>query len=377
MNLPNPYESKHYYLLGVIPLVLVFISLFLIPGIPKGVDLKGGTLITVQSATPVDAAALRADLAAFSSHVEIRQINTPTGSGIEIELENGERVENAEAQLSRLLDLDRQLSQAEIDAGAVAASNSNATLSASNPASIRVTQLEEQILKETRAYLASIESPRVAGNDAHDAVRTAQDAFAEFKQQNRARIVQAVQSAAPGASLSVREVGSALSKFFLSKAQEIVLYAFLFAAIVIFLIFRSIGPSLAVIFGAAANIIITGGVMSLLGIPLTLASIATLLMLIGFSLDTDVMLTIRVMQRKEGTPAQRTWNAMKTGALMNATTVGAFGALLAVALWLQIPTYQQIGSVAVIGGFIDFIATWGFNAALVLYFTKKQEHSTH
>ncbi|MDP2717395.1 MAG: protein translocase subunit SecF, partial [Candidatus Micrarchaeota archaeon] len=86
--------------------------------------------------------------------------------------------------------------------------------------------------------------------------------------------------------------------------------------------------------------------------------------------DTDMMLTTRVVKRKEGTPAGRAFDAMKTAFLMNATTVVAFGVLTGLSIVLQIPTYYQIGAVATIGGIIDFVATWAGNAPLILHFTE-------
>jgi len=111
----------------------------------------------------------------------------------------------------------------------------------------------------------------------------------------------------------------------------------------------------------------------MLGIPLSLASVAALLMLIGFSLDTDVMLTARVIKRKEGTAAQRAFDAMKTGLTMNLAVLISFGVLLSLSLFLQIPFYYQVGSVAVIGACVDAIATWMGNAPLILQYAQKKE----
>ncbi len=112
--------------------------------------------------------------------------------------------------------------------------------------------------------------------------------------------------------------------------------------------------------------------MGALGVPLTLASIAGLLMLIGLSLDTDALLTVRVIKRKEGSPAERAMTALKTAFMMNLTTLVAFGVLALVATLLQIPTYYQIGVVVAIGAVADFATTWCFNAVLLLWHVERK-----
>ena len=200
-----------------------------------------------------------------------------------------------------------------------------------------------------------------------------QTLFLNAKSEQRDKIAAKIGSVVNVKQSSFKEVGSSLSKFFVNKTQEVVIMSFVLSAIIIFLVFRSFVPSVAVIFGAAADIIITAGIMGMLGIPLSLASVAALLMLIGFSLDTDVMLTARVIKRKEGTAAQRAFDAMKTGLTMNLAVLISFGVLLSLSLFLQIPFYYQVGSVAVIGACVDAIATWMGNAPLILQYAQKKE----
>ena len=164
-----------------------------------------------------------------------------------------------------------------------------------------------------------------------------------------------------------------LVKFFFSQIQQIMLYSFALGSIVVFLVFRSFVPSFIVIFAAVADVLIALGGMGLFGIPLTLASTAALLMLVGFSLDTDILLTIRVLKRTEGTPSSRAFEAMKTGLMMNTGAITAFGVLALIALWLNVPTYFQIGSVVVMGAVADFATTWCANAVTILWYAERRE----
>ena len=371
MQLPNPYEHKHYRLMVVVPLAMMVLALFFIPRIPAGIDLKGGTLISIQTTQSVDAGALKVALSKYSKNVDVRQSSSPTGVGVEIELESSEALEQAEEKLAQLLSLDRQLSDAELQLGIALSNNQTG-----EEEKKLVGSLQNQINSEIESFYNLVGRPAVSGNDGHELVAEAQKEFAEARDGERQQILAAIQSLAPVDSYSFKQVGSSLSKFFVKRTQEVVLMSFLLGAIVVFLVFRSLAPSFAVIFGAVADITMTAGAMGLLGIPLSLATVATLLMLIGFSLDTDIMLTMRVLKRREGQATERAYESMKTGFLMNLTTIGAFGALLVVASWLQIPTYAQIGAVAVIGGIADFFATWFFNAPLILWAVGKRETQT-
>jgi preprotein translocase subunit SecF len=114
------------------------------------------------------------------------------------------------------------------------------------------------------------------------------------------------------------------------------------------------------------------GGMGLFQIPLTLPSVAALLMLIGFSLDTDILLTTRVTKRTEGNPAERAYGAMKTGIMMAGVSILGFSVLLILSIATQISTYYQISSVVIFGLIGDIVATWGINAVIILWYTERK-----
>jgi preprotein translocase subunit SecF len=354
MNIPNPYESKHYKKFIIVPLLLIAIALFFIPQIPKGIDLRGGQLITVYSDDSISPAQLQAALAEFNPS-SVRTFDSPSGKGFEIELPVDENFAKAESLVAEMNDLNNRLVQSEIAKAG------------------DVEELREQVLGKAREIVAIVSPGTDVGTDPRAAVEIAQELFLNEKSAQRDEVAAKIESVVHVKQSSFKEVGSSLSKFFFNKTQEVVIFSFVLSAIIIFLVFRSFVPSVAVMFGATADIIITAGVMGLIGIPLSLASVAALLMLIGFSLDTDVMLTARVIKRKEGTAAERAFEAMKTGLTMNLSVLISFGVLLSLSLFLQIPFYYQVGSVAVIGACVDAIATWMGNAPLVLQHAQKKE----
>ena len=118
--------------------------------------------------------------------------------------------------------------------------------------------------------------------------------------------------------------GSTLSKSFFNQLLIAIIVAFIFMAIVVFILFRSLVPSTAVIISAFADILMTLALINLLGIKLSSAGIVALLMLIGYSVDTDILLTNRLLKRHEGSINSRLLGAFKTGMTMTFTSLLAF-----------------------------------------------------
>jgi preprotein translocase subunit SecF len=375
LYIPNPYESRHYKKLFLIPVALILVSLFLVfvsPGVKPGIDLKGGLLVTIYSDSPVDVPALKAALATKYPDADVTPFQNPTGQGAEIQLPVDDSLAAAEEALKNVHALDVNLTRAEVELAWWQQNASNATALAA--AQAKANSASAALLAEAGVVLAESKSSKPLPSDAHEAAKLADSEFADAKQAYRDGLIATAGSVVRVKASSFKEIGASLSKFFLAKTQEIVLWAFALSAIIIFFIFRSAAPSLAVIFGAFSDIAITLGAMALFGIPLTLASIAALLMLIGFSLDTDVLLTVRIMKRREDTAPARAFQAMKVAVMMNLCTMASFGVLAVIGYWLQIPTYTQIGLVAFIGGgIVDFVATWCTNAPLVLWFVERKE----
>ncbi len=166
---------------------------------------------------------------------------------------------------------------------------------------------------------------------------------------------------------SLQSVGALLSERAVTQVYYAIAFAFLFMAITVFIIFRNLVPSIAVILAAASDIIIALGGMSLFGIPLSVASVGAILMLIGYSVDTDILLTTRVLRRREGTINERAINAMKTGFTMAAAAIASMVTLyLAVIFFMPFAnTLSQIASVLIIGLVADVLATWLMNLGVL------------
>jgi len=160
---------------------------------------------------------------------------------------------------------------------------------------------------------------------------------------------------------------SSVSQSFFTQAVIAVLLAFTTMSLVIFAAFKDITPSIAVVFAAAGDITFSLAAMHLLGIPLTLGTIAALLMLIGYSVDTDIVLSSRVLKKNRGKLKERIWSSVKTGVTMSAGGIAAFTILFTVSrILIGAPSIMtEIASVMIIGLLADIPLTWFGNAYIL------------
>ena len=164
---------------------------------------------------------------------------------------------------------------------------------------------------------------------------------------------------------SLEFTGEALSKSFYKELLLAMGLAFLFMSITIFLIFRIPLPSLYVISCALADIIIPMTVVNIMGMSLSTAGVAAFLMLIGYSVDSDIVLTTRVLRRKEEALNSRIYSAFRTANTMTLTSLAAVtaGYIITISLVLK-----QIFFILIIGLITDLIITWLMNASLLKWY---------
>jgi preprotein translocase subunit SecF len=171
-------------------------------------------------------------------------------------------------------------------------------------------------------------------------------------------------------NFGIEIIGSSLGESFFKQTFTALIIAFILMGIVVFFYFRSIAPSLAVILAAFSDIVVTLAVFNLTGIKLSTAGIAAFLMLIGYSVDTDILLSTRVLKRRNGTIMERIYGAMKTGLTMSATTLSAIGVAL---LFVQGEIVRQIMIVLFIGLLVDLVMTWIHNVGILRFYLEKKK----
>lgn len=168
---------------------------------------------------------------------------------------------------------------------------------------------------------------------------------------------------------SVEVVGSSLGQSFYQQMIKAILFAFILMAIVVCVIFRSFVPSIAVIFGTSADILVTLAVIELAGLRIGTAGIAAILLLIGYSVDDNMLLTNKVLKRKEGKLIDRVFESFKTGMTMTVTTLIAMiiGYFVSTS-----PVLKEMFFIIFFGLVADVISTYLMNAPVLIWYAKRK-----
>ncbi len=164
-------------------------------------------------------------------------------------------------------------------------------------------------------------------------------------------------------------IGSSLGASFFKESLIALAVAFMFMGLVVLVYFRTFIPSAAVILAAFSDMVVALAVINLLGIKIGTAGIAAFLMLIGYSVDTDILLTVRVLKRKEGTVMDRIISSIKTGMT---ETITAIVAVTVAMLVTQSEVIRQIMLILLIGLIADIFNTWIQNVGLLRIYVERK-----
>ena len=168
----------------------------------------------------------------------------------------------------------------------------------------------------------------------------------------------------------VDQIGETFGKTLQSQAVLALIFSFIGMSIVVFLSFRTFVPSGAVVLSAFADIVMTAAAMNIIGIPLSLGTLAALLMLIGYSVDSDILLTNRVLKR-QGKLNDKLTGAFNTGIIMTSTTLAAIAAMFIVAWFGSVMILMEISAVLLIGLVFDVMNTWLTNVGILKWYVLK------
>jgi len=168
----------------------------------------------------------------------------------------------------------------------------------------------------------------------------------------------------------IDQIGETFGKTLQSQAVLALIFSFIGMSIVIFLSFRTFVPAVAVVLSAFADMVMTAATMNIVGIPLSLGTLAALLMLIGYSVDSDILLTNRVLKR-QGKLNEKLTGAFNTGIIMTSTTLAAAAALLFVAWFGAVQILIEISAVLLIGLLFDVMNTWLTNVGILKWYVLK------
>jgi preprotein translocase subunit SecF len=137
----------------------------------------------------------------------------------------------------------------------------------------------------------------------------------------------------------------------------------------IVLYFKDNIPSFGIILCAFSDLLFSLAIFNLFGLKLNTAGVAAFLMLVGYSIDTDILLSVRVLKRKEGTVFDRTMDAMKTGITMS---LAALVAVLTAYFLTSSSVVKEIMFILAVGLVGDILFTWIQNAGILRWHLEKK-----
>ncbi len=360
---PNIYEGDYRKLI-VFPLILLIVAIYFIPQIKLGVDFTGGTLIILDLQKSINANELKNSLEKDGINGTVTVYNTTFGEKAEIEISQNPNLINAERLKNEF--------NSKLEEVAFLESQSNANSSFFD----KYLQERKNLNNISNALFAlakktqnadSIENLNTLKSEVLSTYRVVYDNY-------KASISETLHKHVQYSSFSIQSISPALSAHFIENAIKVAILSSILCMIFVFIFFRTLVPSLAVIIGAMSDMIIALGAMGLFGIPFTLASFAALLMILGFSLDTDILLTMRML-RRTGNSREKAFNAMKTGMTMSITAIFSFFILYIIGIYTHISIYSEISAVALAGLVGDLFATWGINAVILLRYTERENYA--
>jgi len=330
---------KRYLALPAVLFVVFAFLAFISPGLEYGIDLKGGTLLVIGTEVAVDAASLEQ---AINNDFELTELQvTPFQSGVQVQFGFNRELEEARLAIESAKTGD--LAQCRDAIAKLAAFIPVEGIPDSHE---ECTEFANELYGDAGA----------AFDDRLDETVTAAIGAANIKEGGFTRT----------------EISPALGKLFWSNAQMILVIALISVVIVIFLFFRAFVPSIAVLLAASFDILAALGLMALFNVSFSLASISALLMLVGYSVDTDIMLTTRLLKRKFKSMRENATDCLITGLTMTGTTLGAVIVMLVLSSMWNLGVIYSIAVVLLFGLLGDIVSTWFMNGPLLMIYLERK-----
>ena len=183
-------------------------------------------------------------------------------------------------------------------------------------------------------------------------------------------ITQFISTQFQGAKSQILVRGSAITTIFSHQAIEAIIGAFIGMTVVLFIAFRHTTAVGVMVLCVAFDALGALGGMALFQVPLSFGSVAALLMIIGYSVDTDIILSNHMLKRVGGDVRERAANGMITGVMTQGTTVVA---LITIDVLTSAPLLFELATVLIFGIIADTFNTWFLNVGVLLRNIEKKQ----
>jgi preprotein translocase subunit SecF len=168
---------------------------------------------------------------------------------------------------------------------------------------------------------------------------------------------------------SVQTIGPALGSSFFQQALIVLAFSFLFMAVTVFIMFKNPMPSIFMILTVVSDLVETIVFMQILGIKLSIATFAALLLLIGAAVGDNVLFTTKLLKSDPKNHNEIIKKTFKTGITMFAAVQVAFLSLLLISASAVI---TQIATISILGGILDLMNSWILNLSLLMLYIMRK-----
>jgi len=161
---------------------------------------------------------------------------------------------------------------------------------------------------------------------------------------------------------SIQFVGPELGNIFFSQITTLLLIAYILLFITNLFIYKNPVVGTTIILSSLTNIVAVFGIMNLLNQKFSFAGFSSLLMLIAFAIDTNVILATKVLS----SPKEEFYEQYKKG-LITGITIN-FNLIISMLIVLYLTNsslLMNIAQIQTIGFLADVVNSWILNAALL------------
>jgi preprotein translocase subunit SecF len=161
---------------------------------------------------------------------------------------------------------------------------------------------------------------------------------------------------------SLQFVGPELGEAFFYQISTLLAIAYVLLFITNLYIYKKPVVAITIILSSIANIIVVFGIMNLLGLKISFAGFSSLLILIAFAIDANVILATKILSGTLEEFYDQYKKGLITGLTINASLIIS---MLIVLFLSNSPFLINIAQIQTIGFIADVFNTWILNAAII------------
>src|SRR3989344_1928032 len=160
-----------------------------------------------------------------------------------------------------------------------------------------------------------------------------------------------------------------LGQSFFKQLLIALIFSLVLMGITVFATFRKFVPSMTVILATITDIVITIAILNIFNVNISSAGVVGFLLIIGYSVDNNILLTNYTLRKKEDRLFDRMYKSMKTGMLVTiiAVVVMLIGLLLSNSVVIR-----EVFLIILLDLIIDIFTTYLTNTGILWIYCKKK-----